>query len=86
MQRIIAINISTYNTLISIQTTLSSKPERSLLQEPFILEDAIGCIAPVHIQFINSWDAFHAVLIRRCQDIQGFKGLKEESISCKSMQ
>lgn len=73
MQRIITINISTYNALIAIQQTISSRPELSLLQEPFILEDAIGRISPVHMQFINSWEAFHAVLSRRFQDVQGYK-------------
>jgi hypothetical protein len=72
MHRIILINISTYRAVMAVQRTLSSGLERSLVQEPFILEDAIGRISPVHMQFINSWKAFHAVLSRRFEHLQGY--------------
>jgi hypothetical protein len=49
---------------------LSPLVERLLTGEPFILEDAIGCKAPVHLQFINSWDVLHAVLKVRFRAIQ----------------
>ncbi|KAK1754244.1 hypothetical protein QBC47DRAFT_403629 [Echria macrotheca] len=53
------------------QAQLSPLMERLLTDEPFVLEDAIGRRAPVHLQFINSWDALHAVLEARFRDIQG---------------
>lgn len=59
------------------QAGLPSALERSLIQEPFILEDAIGRITPVSLQFINSWDAFQAVLEVRFRGIQGRKGQKQ---------
>lgn len=34
---------------------------------PFILEDGIGGIAPVHIQFVDSWEAFDSVRFRGMQ-------------------
>jgi hypothetical protein len=73
MHRIIAMNIATYHAVISIQTALPSHLERSLTEEPFMLEDAIGRVAPVHLQFVTSWDAFNAVLEIRFRDLQGFK-------------
>jgi hypothetical protein len=56
-----------------------------LIEEPFILEDPIGRPAPVHLQFITSWDAFNAVLEIRFRSVQGHRkivqkeyGLQEE--------
>ena len=79
MLRIININIATYNTVISIQEVISGGLQRSLAHEPFILEDAIGRISPVHLQFINSWDAFDAVLELRFRKIQGHSKVKRRA-------
>ncbi|KAH7410535.1 hypothetical protein BKA64DRAFT_357102 [Cadophora sp. MPI-SDFR-AT-0126] len=76
MLRIININIATYNSVISIQEVISGGLQRSLTHEPFILEDAIGRISPVHLQFINSWDALDAVLELRFRKIQGHTKVK----------
>lgn len=78
MRRIIAMNIATYHAVISIQTALPNHLERGLIEEPFILEDAIGRIAPVHLQFVTSWEAFNAVLQIRFRDLQGFKKVTEK--------
>ncbi|KAH5540271.1 hypothetical protein HBI27_106670 [Parastagonospora nodorum] len=78
MRRIIAMNIATYHAVISIQAALPSRLERSLIEEPFVLEDAIGRIAPVHLQFVTSWDAFNAVLEIRFRDMQGSKKVKQK--------
>ena len=76
MLRILNLNIATYNTIISIQGVISGGLQRSLIQEPFILDDAIGRISPVHMQFINSCDAFEAVLELRFSNIQGHTKVK----------
>ena len=78
MQRIIAINVSTYKAVISLQSLLSSQNGGALIEQPFVLEDGIGRKAPVHLQFINSWGAFHAVLEQRFQDVQGYKKVQRE--------
>jgi hypothetical protein len=78
MLRIININIATYNTVISIQGVISGGLQRSLAHEPFLLEDVIGRISPVHVQFINSWDAFDAVLELRFRKIQGHTKVKRK--------
>jgi hypothetical protein len=76
MQRIITINIATYNAVIALQGSLASSLEGSLIQEPFILGDAIGRISTVHMQFITSWEAFDAVLDRRFQGVLGHTKVK----------
>jgi hypothetical protein len=78
MHRIIAMNIATYHAVISIQSALPGRLERGLIEEPFILEDAIGRIAPVHLQFVTSWDAFNAVLQIRFREMQGFEKVKQK--------
>ena len=69
--KLINANNSILKAVRAIQSGLPSALERSLIQEPFILEDAIGRIAPVPLQFIDSWDAFQAVLEIRFRGIQG---------------
>jgi len=81
MRRIIAMNIATYHAVISIQSALPNHLERGLIEEPFVLEDAIGRIAPVHLQFVTSWDAFNAVLQIRFRNMQGFKRVMEKQYS-----
>jgi hypothetical protein len=74
MERIFAMNVATYKAVIAIQTGgFPSALERTLVQEPFVLEDAIGRISPVHMQFISSWAAFDAILELRFQKMQGHK-------------
>jgi len=68
-----ATNLATYTAIMDIRGRLPSQLERSLCQEPFILEDSIGRLAPVHMQFINSWEAFDSVLELRFLDMQGFQ-------------
>ena len=71
MRRIITINMATYHTVVSIQQTLAARPQVSPVEEPFLLEDAIGRIAPFHLKLICSWDAFQSVLEIRFRDLQG---------------
>ncbi|KAJ4368159.1 hypothetical protein N0V83_006515 [Neocucurbitaria cava] len=77
MRRAIATNIATYHAVLSIQAVLPSRLERGMIEEPFILEDPIGRIAPVHLQFVTSWDAFNAILEVRFRDIQGYRKIKQ---------
>ena len=72
MRKIYFVHISTYNAVVDIRGRLPSQLERVLYQEPFILEDGIGRIAPVHMQFICSWEAFDSVLELRFRNMQGY--------------
>lgn len=77
MRRTIALNVATYHAIISIQAALPNRLERVLIEEPFILEDPIGRIAPVHLQFVTCWDAFHAVMEHRFLNLQGYKKIQQ---------
>lgn len=72
MNRIFRTNVATYEAVIAIQRVLPSHCERAMFRDPFILEDAIGRISPVHMDFVNSWDAFDAILRLRFQNFQGY--------------
>jgi hypothetical protein len=78
MQRIFAINVATYKAVLVLQAVLPSHLERLLIQEPFILEDAIGRISPLHMKFISSWEAFDSVLEIRFQKVQGYQKVKSK--------
>lgn len=66
------VNLATYKAVLSIQETLNYRIDRSLNQQPFILEDPIGRRVPVHLQFITSWSVFDAVLVARFEGLPGF--------------
>jgi hypothetical protein len=78
MERIFTTNVAIYKAVVSLQAGLPSYLERSMIQEPFILEDAIGRMSPVHMQFISSWEAFDAVLELRFRTVQGHKKVKNK--------
>jgi hypothetical protein len=72
------VTVATYQAVLAIQQSLSSPLEpRSLVQEPFILEDAIGRVSPVHLQFVTSWRALDAVLQARFEGINGHDKVKQ---------
>jgi len=71
MSKVLFINIATYKMVLALKTSLPCYLERSLFNEPFVLEDAIGRISPVHLQFISSWEALDFVLETRFRGLQG---------------
>ena len=76
--KIFFVNLATFRIVSELRASLPSHLDRCLIQEPFLLEDAIGREAPVHLQFINSWDAFYAVLEARFRDLQGYNKVKRK--------
>lgn len=65
------LNLATYRAVMSIQQSLGHSMDRTLIQDPFVLEDPLGRVAPVHLQFITSWNAFYAVLAARFEGLPG---------------
>lgn len=50
------VNFLTYKAVMSLQTSIPAQLERCWTQEPAILEDALGRIFPVHLEFLDSWE------------------------------
>jgi hypothetical protein len=84
MHGAIAVNFATYRAVIRLQTSLPSRLERGLIEAPVLLEDLLGRIAPVHLQFVTSWDAFNTVLELRFENIQGHRKMKSATIFYKT--
>lgn len=70
MQGVFVTTFATYKVVLDIRRRLPSHLERCPYQEPFVLEDSHGRIKPVHMDCINSWDAFHAWLEVQFRDLQ----------------
>lgn len=71
------LNLATYRAVLSIQESLGHSMDRPLIQDPFVLEDPLGRVAPVHLQFITSWNAFYAVLATRFEGLPGHKKIQQ---------
>jgi hypothetical protein len=71
VSKMLWINVATYRMVLELKASLPGYAERSLFSEPFVLEDAIGRICPVHLQCISSWEALDAVLEARFRGVQG---------------
>lgn len=76
MQKIIMINLATYSAVHEIQRQLPAmnQLQAAVPSEPmFYLEDALGRVFPITLQFITCWDALHAVLEINFRGLQGMK-------------
>jgi len=71
VRQLLASNSALLRSVQAIESGLPSALERTLFQQPFILEDAIGRIAPIPHQLIESWEAFEKILELRFRGIQG---------------
>lgn len=71
------VNLLTYKTVISLQTSISAQLERSWTQEPATLEDALGRVTPVHLEFLDSWEVSWEVSVglgsKKSNTFQGFR-------------
>lgn len=72
--------------LRTVKVIQNSVPPQVLLQQPFVFTDALNRRAPVHLEWINSWDAFIAVLKVRFRDA-GSKKIdnREFALSCSRL-
>ena len=59
------VNLLTYKAVESLQTSIPAQLERCWSQEPAILEDALGGVTPIHVEFLNSWEVSWRTLIVR---------------------
>ena len=50
------VNSLTYEAVLSLQTSIPDQLERCWSQEPATLEDALGRVTPIHLEFLESWE------------------------------
>lgn len=80
LQVVLTINLSTCGLVRAMQSNMPNMLERSpeLQHEPIVLEDPLGRVAPVHLDFICTWEMFDAVLELRFKDVSGFEKVKRK--------
>ena len=64
--KVLRTNLEIYDMILNLQKTLPRQVEREC---PVILSDAFGRFCPVHLEFIDSAEAFLAVLKVRFKDV-----------------
>jgi hypothetical protein len=62
-----------FELVLSMQKIQSQIPPQVTRQQPVYFEDAHGRIAPFHIEFINSFEAFQAIMEVRFRHVPGLK-------------
>jgi hypothetical protein len=71
MTSILAVNYDSYKVLLDVQSRVPREFKPCWIQDPVILTDALGRVAPIHIELINSWDVFDSVLVARFVNFPG---------------
>ncbi|CAJ2511261.1 Uu.00g068860.m01.CDS01 [Anthostomella pinea] len=66
-------NVRIYSQMLAWRTTQATGLARPPSEEFFVLIDAVGREAPVHLRLINSWEALNWVLLARFKDWKGAK-------------
>ncbi|KIW11410.1 hypothetical protein PV08_10710 [Exophiala spinifera] len=79
-QTIMQVSASGYQTLHLLESLRNSIPAPVLLQNPIIFRDALDRVAPIHLDWIDSWEAFLAVLRLRFEDVGAQKIRRGEFI------
>lgn len=78
MARIWTLNFRSYNILLDLQTRVPREFEPCWIQEPLVLTDALGRVAPVHLELINSWEVLESVLAARFRNIPGEQKVRKK--------
>jgi hypothetical protein len=69
MARIWTLKFRSYNILLDLQTRVPREFEPCWIQEPLTLTDALGRVAPIQLELINSWHVLESVLTARFKNI-----------------
>lgn len=75
-QKSLQMNIKILDAVAQMQQLLRSLPPQIEREQPVIFEDAHGRITPVHVEFVNSFEAFQAVLLTRFQHMPGLRKVR----------
>jgi hypothetical protein len=73
MLKVLNTNIKIYEMVLDMQKLQFQLPAQVDRQQPVCFEDAHGRIAPFHVEFINSFEAFQAVMEVRFRHVPGLK-------------
>ena len=71
MRNIWTLNFMTYSVVIDLQSRIPKEFGLCWIQEPVIPTDALGRVASIRLELINSWEVFDSVLALRFIDLPG---------------
>jgi len=63
--------LQNYNILVDLQTRMPKQTGPCWIHDPIIFTDAHGRVAPIHLELVNTWDIFEAVLAARFSGLPG---------------
>jgi hypothetical protein len=74
MLKVVETNMKVYQIVLDMQSTMQRQlPAQVDRQQPIYFEDAHGRLVPFHTEFINSFEAFQAVMEVRFRHVPGLK-------------
>lgn len=76
LQTVLQSQMETFTAVLQFQQLQANMPPQIERQQPILFEDAHGRLAPFHLEFINSFPAFQAVLEVRFAQVPGLKKVK----------
>lgn len=76
VQRVLESNRKIFDTVMEMQQLQANIPPQIERQQPILFEDAHERLTPFHVEFINSFAAFQAVLEARFSQVPGLKKVK----------
>lgn len=76
LQKVVQSQMETFTAVLQFQQLQANMPPQIERQQPILFEDAHGRLAPFHLEFINSFAAFQAVLEVRFTQVPGLKKVK----------
>ena len=82
MLKVLKANLQVFDIVRAMQGTMSHQIER---QQPVLFLDACGRLSPIHLEFINSAEAFLAVLKTRFKDY-GLQMIEREQFALEESQ
>ncbi|KAF2028074.1 hypothetical protein EK21DRAFT_102145 [Setomelanomma holmii] len=84
MQKVLQTNMKIFQLVIDMQKAQQAQiPLQIDRQQPVYFEDAHGRLAPFHIEFINSFEAFQAVMEVRFRHVPGLKKVQGNRYTVK---
>lgn len=76
LRKVVQSQMETFTAVLQFQQLQANMPPQIERQQPILFEDAHGRLAPFHLEFIDSFAAFQAVLEVRFTQVPGLKKVK----------
>ncbi|CZR68719.1 uncharacterized protein PAC_18618 [Phialocephala subalpina] len=83
MFKLLDTNMKMHSILLDIHKLQQNIPPQIQLQQPVLFDDAHGRLFPFHMEFINSFEAFQAVIEVRFQHVPGLRKVQKNEYAVR---